>query len=113
VDGTGRSAIYQDGAIGHHTLKYNTYIFALPFPGRSKRIAVMPFFFQPVFKGNMSVMIGSESLLFPAGGYSYAGPGTTVITFSAIKIPFHRMIEARAGQIELFGGLGTGHQAED
>ncbi len=93
VDRTGCFTVYQDSTIGHYTLEYDPDMFAFPFNWSCEIIAVMPFFFESILKGNMAVIVSSKSLLLPAGWYVDLSPGTTVHTSSAEKIPFHSMVE--------------------
>ena len=91
------SAVDGHLGIGHYGFEDEFYLFALPLLWQRKLIFIFSFFVSNTFRSSLSVeshaiLIGTESLQFPAGRHTNLGPLAGISTTCAVEIPVHHVI---------------------
>ena len=90
--------------IGHHGFEDEFYLFALPLLWQRKLIFIFSFFVSNTFWSSLpveshAILIGSESLQFPAGRHTYLGPLAGISTASAVEVPVHHIITSMSREV--------------
>ena len=98
------SAVDGNLGIGHHSFEDEFYLFALPLLWQRKLIFIFTFFVSNTFWSSLSVeshtiLIGTESLQFPAGRHTYLGPLAGISTTCAVEVPVHHIITSMSREV--------------
>ena len=95
-----------DGHLGisHHGFEDEFYLFALPLLWQRKLIFIFSFFVSNTFRSSLSVeshaiLIGTESLQFPAGRHTNLGPLAGISTTCAVEVPVHHIITSMSREV--------------
>ena len=90
--------------IGHHGFEDEFYLFALPLLWQRKLIFIFSFFVSNTFRSSLSIeshtiLIGTESLEFPAGRHPNLRPLAGISTTCAVEVPVHHIITSMSRKI--------------